>query len=123
MKRSLLLMLLVVLAIGQVGHAQQVGDNINVLPVFKTDDGVQYIDALDYARGDLYGNRQGEPKVAVSTVNPDHMLAVFNDFRLVDVPDDPPLPGLLASLPEEKHWALQRYFGVPTSAFEQPTHA
>ena len=116
----MLLVALAVLAIGQVGYAQQVGDNINVLPVFKS--AADYIDELDYARGDLYGNRQGEPKIAVSTANPDHMLAVFNDFRLVDAPDDPPLPGLLASLPEEKHWALTRYFGVPTPAFEQPAH-
>ncbi|MGB5295419.1 MAG: hypothetical protein WBP34_10750 [Thermoanaerobaculia bacterium] len=90
MKRSVLLMLLAVLAGGQLILAQQVGDNINVLPVFKS--GVSE-DPLDYARGDLYGNRQGEPKVAVSTANPDHLLAVYNDFRMVDVPDDPPLPG------------------------------
>ena len=118
MKRSVLLMLLIALAIGQLGYAQQVGDNINVLPVFKS--AADYIDELDYARGDLYGNRQGEPDMAVSTLNRDHLLAVYNDFRLVDVPDDPPLPGLLASLPEEKRWTLARYFGLPTSAFEQP---
>jgi len=119
MKRSLLLMLLAVLVTGMPSLAQTVSDNINVLPVFKS--GVSE-DPLDYARGDLYGNRQGEPKVAVSTANPDHLLAVFNDFRLVDVPDDPPLPGLLASLPEENQWMLTRYFGVPASAFEEPAY-
>ncbi len=120
MKRSVLLMLLAGMAIGQLGYAQQVGDNINVLPVYKSAD--DYIDELDYVRGDLYGNRQGEPDIGVSTLNRDHLLAVYNDFRLVDVPDDPPLPGLLASLPEEKQWTLTRYFGLPTSAFEQPAH-
>ena len=118
MKRSVLLMLLVVLAFGRLGYAQQVGDNINVLPVYKSN--ADYIDELDYVRGDLYGNRQGEPDIGVSTLNRDHLLAVYNDFRLVDVPDDPPIPGQLASLPEEKQWTLTRYFGVPASAFEQP---
>ena len=120
MKRAVLLMLMVALTFGRLGYAQQVGDNINVLPVYKSN--ADYIDELDYVRGDLYGNRQGEPDVAVSTLNRDHLLAVYNDFRLVDVPDDPPLPGLLASLPEEQRWTLTRYFGVPTSAFAQPAH-
>ena len=112
-------MLLAGMAIGQLGYAQQVGDNINVLPVYGSAD--DYIDELDYVRGDLYGNRQGEPAIAASTLNPDHLLAVYNDFRLVDVGTDPPLPGLLASLPDEKLWTLARYFGLPTAQLEQPS--
>ena len=42
--------------------AQQVGDNINVLPVF------QGIDQFDFLRGDLDGQRQQEPSIVVSSL-------------------------------------------------------
>lgn len=58
--------------------AQQVGENINVLPVSGTDP----------IRGDVYLQRQVEPSLAVSTRNPQHMIAFFNDYRAVDVPGD-----------------------------------
>ena len=60
--------------------AQQVGDNINVLPVF------QGIDQFDFLRGDLYGQRQQEPSIVVSSLNKDHIAVFYNDFRAVDVP-------------------------------------
>ena len=63
--------------------AQQVGDNINVLPVF------QGIDQNDFLRGDLYGQRQVEPSIVVSSLNKDHMMAFYVDFRTVDVPGGP----------------------------------
>ena len=46
----------------------------------------------DYLRGDLYGQRQGEPDIAFSSLNPDHAMAIYNDFRAVDGPDDAGLP-------------------------------
>ena len=119
MKKVTLLAILAVVCLGLSSHAQEVGDNINVLPVFKTAD--DFIDELDYVRGDLYGNRQGEPAIAASSLNPDHLLAVYNDFRLVDVPDDPPLPGLLARVFGEKLYQLASFLGLPTPAPRQPT--
>ncbi len=68
------------LAVGlrTTASAQQVGENINVLPV----------NGADPISGDAYLQRQVEPSIAVSTRNPQHMLAFFNDYRAVDVPGD-----------------------------------
>jgi hypothetical protein len=38
-----------------------------------------------YLKGDGYLQRQVEPTIGASTLNPDHMLAFFNDYRAVDV--------------------------------------
>ena len=75
--------------------AQQVkvGENVNVLPVSKSTPPGQPPGDDDYLRGDLFGQRQNEPSVAVSTVNKDHILAFYNDFRAVDLgTTEPPLP-------------------------------
>jgi len=58
--------------------AQQAGENINVLPIA----------GADPIRGDAYLQRQVEPSLAVSTRNPQHMLAFYNDYRAVDIPTD-----------------------------------
>src|ERR1044071_2159046 len=55
--------------------AQQAGENINVRPVH----------GADPLRGDAYLQRQVEPSLAVSTRNPQHLIAFFNDYRAVDV--------------------------------------
>ncbi len=34
--------------------------------------------------GDGYLQRQVEPTIAASTLNPDHLLAFFNDYRAID---------------------------------------
>ncbi|HSO23541.1 MAG TPA: sialidase family protein, partial [Chondromyces sp.] len=63
--------------------AQQANQNINVLPVIPNDGDPDW-----FLKGDGYLQRQVEPTIAVSTRNPDHLLAFFNDYRAVDVPDD-----------------------------------
>ena len=65
--------------------AQQAGDNVNVLPVVPKFDvnGNPVADWFKY--GDGYLQRQVEPTIAASTLNPDHVLAFFNDYRAVDV--------------------------------------
>ena len=90
MKRSVLLMLLVALAIGQQGYAQQASQNINVLPVYlnEEDDPLLPLDVDAYLKGDLYLQRQVEPTIVESTRNPDHLLAFFVDYRSVDIPHD-----------------------------------
>ncbi len=79
-----------------VASAQvSVGENVNVLPVYKSAPPA----SDDYLRGDLFGQRQNEPSVAVSTVNKDHIVAFYNDFRAVDLgPTEPPLSGTTSSL-------------------------
>jgi hypothetical protein len=83
---------------GASAQQVQVGDNVNVLPVVNSGD------PNDYLRGDLYGQRQQEPNVVVSSVNKDHVLAFYNDFRAVDIAADEPLPGLLSSTSGGRLW-------------------
>jgi len=71
----------------------QVGDNVNVLPVYQSNPD----DGLDFLRGDAYAQRQGEPAIAFSSVNPDHVLAFYNDFRAVQLADEPGLPDFTTS--------------------------
>jgi len=87
-KNKLLLALCLTVSLQGGASAQQVqvGENVNVLPVFTSGE------ELDYLRGDLYGQRQGEPDLAFSSLNPDHAMTIYNDFRAVDVPADPHLP-------------------------------
>ncbi len=93
MKRALGLAVILACAAHAVTTAQQAGSNVNVLPVFVFDPipenptEAEKEEAL--VRGDLFLQRQVEPAIAVSTRNPDHLLAAFNDYRAVDfVPDD-----------------------------------
>ena len=53
------------------------GQNINIV----TGSADQFI-------GDMFRQRQNEPVFGVSSVNPSHMMAAYNDYRTVDVPDD-----------------------------------
>jgi hypothetical protein len=63
--------------------AQQVGENINVLPLVPNS-------IPDYQlKGDWYLQRQLEPTICASTRNPNNLIAFFNDYRAVDEPDDP----------------------------------
>ncbi|HVS62060.1 MAG TPA: Ig-like domain-containing protein [Thermoanaerobaculia bacterium] len=114
--------------------AQQVHQNVNVLPiapqfsnapclldldgeigpdlVYGADGAISPFEAADaglpgcvenpdwYLEGDGFANRQVEPTIAVSTRNPNHLIAFFNDYRAVDLPD--PAPGGLAEKSEDE---------------------
>jgi len=97
------LLLAVSAAAPAVATAQQVGDNVNVLPVYKTvkcstDQATGKVncawqdDGYDYLRGNLYGQRLNEPAILVSSRNKDHIILFFNDYRAVDVQADQPIP-------------------------------
>jgi len=73
------------MAITTPALAQQANQNINVLPVVPQQD---EFDDEWFKLGDGFLQRQVEPTIAVSTRNPDHLLAFFNDYRAVDIPDD-----------------------------------
>lgn len=114
-KNALLLALCMTVSMQGSASAQEVkvGENVNVLPVFTSGE------ALDYLRGDLYGQRQGEPDIAFSSLNPDHAMAIYNDFRAVDVPANPNLPDFntstVARLWEGVRTLFARLVGWPES--------
>ena len=54
-----------------------VGQNVNVV----TGSGDQFT-------GDMFRQRQNEPVIGISSVNPMHMMAAYNDYRTVDYPLD-----------------------------------
>jgi len=76
--------------VSAVGMAQQANQNINVLPVYynQANDPTQPIEPDAYLKGDLFLQRQVEPTIAVSSWNSQHLIAFFNDYRAVDIPDD-----------------------------------
>ena len=65
--------------------AQSAGVNVPVLPVVQPGNGLTTLEAA--LRGDLFLNRQLEPTIAVSTRNPNHVVAFFNDYRAIDIQD------------------------------------
>jgi hypothetical protein len=77
--------------------AQQPSPNVNVLPAYPNGNPSPPFPPLpisltDALRGDGYLQRQDEPVIAPSTLNPDHLLAAFNDYRTVSIPNDSGLP-------------------------------
>src|SRR5437899_5690724 len=73
--------------IGSIGLIAQVpGRNVNM------------VSGTTLPDGDPFLQRQNEPSVAVSTRNPQHLLAGANDYRTVD------LPGLLGISENADAW-------------------
>jgi hypothetical protein len=64
-----------------VARAQIPGENVNV------------VTGNVFPGGDPFLQRQNEPSIAVSSANPQHLLAGANDYRTVDLPD-PGTPGM-----------------------------
>jgi hypothetical protein len=82
MKRTLCLLALAALTFSAVPvSAQQVGENINVLPIFPDPNDPEF-----FLKGDGYLQRQLEPTICASTRNPNNLIAFFNDYRAVDEP-------------------------------------
>src|SRR5215211_2160415 len=64
-------------------HAQQGPPPLSVTPNVNVMSGV-----TSQFTGDKYLQRQNEPVVGVSSLNPDHVFAAANDYRAVDIPFD-----------------------------------
>jgi hypothetical protein len=84
MKRTILVMLLLGGVFTLSLQSQQSSPNVSVLPVV-----VDPNDPDAHLKGDLYLQRQVEPAIGVSTRNASHLVAFFNDYRAVDIPNDP----------------------------------
>jgi hypothetical protein len=63
------------LAVPSSVRAQIAGENVNM------------VTGTGWPGGDPFLQRQNEPSIAVSSVNPQHLLAGANDYRTVDVPN------------------------------------
>lgn len=96
-----------------VAAGQQAGQNINVLPIAAPEDPADPASLLDAAlKGDLHLQRQLEPTIAVSTRNPSTVVAFFNDYRAVDIQDDPGLGESRDSLAASAWNFVKRVFTV-----------
>ena len=89
MKRAFLVALICGSFMHAMVAAQQGGLNTPVLPGLPRDP----LAPNAKLTSDLLQQRQVEPDIAVSTRNPLHLMAVFNDYRAVDLANDNPLPG------------------------------
>jgi hypothetical protein len=130
------LLLSLVLFSAVLAYAQQPGPNVNVLPsypngIFAPPFPPPVTSLTDSLRGDGYLQRQVEPAIAVSTYNPDHILAAFGDFRTTAIPNDQGMPedstegwvGLARSYDRGRTWFGSMVPGFPkdTSSVGQAT--
>jgi hypothetical protein len=86
---------------GEIGADVVYGPSGEIRPFAPADAGLPpCVENPDwFLEGDGYANRQVEPTIAASTRNPNHLIAFFNDYRAVDLPD--PEPGGLAEKGED----------------------
>jgi hypothetical protein len=106
MRLTVRLALALVVALPGLASAQSppanVGDNANILPVYKSTPPGELPAADDYLRGNLLGQRCNEPSIGISSINRDHMMVFCNDYRATFNWDDSLVPSgkttLVASL-------------------------
>ncbi|HJR58889.1 MAG TPA: lectin-like protein [Vicinamibacterales bacterium] len=93
MKRIVLLAIVAATCLQASARAQQGGLNTPVLPGLPADPA----DPLAHYKSDILEQRQVEPDILASTRNHLHLLAFFNDYRAVNLPDDAGQAGTFAS--------------------------
>lgn len=121
MSRGVLAVAVVVVSLQAAIVGQQAGQNINVLPIVAPVDPADPASLLDAAlKGDLHLQRQLEPTIAVSTRNPNTVVAFFNDYRAVDIQNDPGLGESRDSLGSLAWNFLTRVFRVIARRKAQP---
>jgi hypothetical protein len=79
----------------QASPPANVGDNANIIPIYKSADPPA---ADDYLRGNLLGQRCNEASIGISSINPDHMMIFCNDYRATFNFDDALVPSGKSSL-------------------------
>lgn len=113
LKRGGLTLGIVALCLHTTVAGQQAGQNIPVLPVVAPADPSDPASLLDAAlKGDLHLQRQLEPTIAVSTRNPNTILTFFNDYRAVDIQNDPGLGESRDSIAQTAWSFIKRVFGL-----------
>jgi hypothetical protein len=80
MKQAVLVAGLAAFCLHTVAQAQQTPPPLSVTPNVNMMSGV-----TNQHLGDKFLQRQGEPVIGVSTLNPDHLFAAGNDYRSVDI--------------------------------------
>jgi len=96
-ERLALVVLVLVSAAPGVARAQSsppanVGDNANIIPIYKSTPPGELPAADDYLRGNLLGQRCNEPSIGISSINRDHMMVFCNDYRATFNWDDSLVP-------------------------------
>jgi alpha-tubulin suppressor-like RCC1 family protein/uncharacterized protein YjbI with pentapeptide repeats len=83
-------------------------------------DSVNMVTGTEWPGGDPYLQRQNEPSIAVSSANPEHLLAGANDYRTVDIAKAPAdkmagdaWAGIFKSLDGGKTWKSYLMPGYP----------
>ena len=89
---ALVLLLAIPAAVGAQSLPANVGDNANILPVYKSTPPGEAPAADDYLRGNLLGQRCNEPSIGISSINRDHMMVFCNDYRATFNWDDSLVP-------------------------------
>ena len=89
---ALLLLFALPGAVGAQSLPANVGDNANILPVYKSTPPGEPPAADDYLRGNLLGQRCNEASIGISSINPDHMMVFCNDYRATFNWDDSLVP-------------------------------
>jgi len=79
-------------AVGAQSPPANVGDNANILPIYKSTPSGDDPAPDDYLRGNLLGQRCNEPSIGISSINPDHMMVFCNDYRATFNFDDALVP-------------------------------
>ncbi len=87
-----LLLALPAAAGAQSSAPANVGDNANIIPIYKSTPPGEPPAADDYLRGNLLGQRCNEPSIGISSINRDHMMVFCNDYRATYDWDDSLVP-------------------------------
>jgi hypothetical protein len=115
MRSTAVLALVVSIVLPGVAAAQSppanVGDNANIIPIYKTSDPPA---PDDYLRGNLLGQRCNEPSIGISTINRDHMMVFCNDYRATFNYDDAIVPAGKASFASAVWSGVKTFFAWVT---------
>jgi hypothetical protein len=106
-----LLAALPAIAAAQSSPPATVGDNANIVPIYKTSEPPA---PDDYLRGNLLGQRCNEPSIGVSTINPAHMMVFCNDYRATFNYDDALVPSGKASFASAVWNGVKTFFAWVT---------
>jgi hypothetical protein len=101
----------------QPSSPANVGDNANIIPIYKSADPPA---ADDYLRGNLLGQRCNEASIGISSINPDHMMIFCNDYRATFNFDDALVPSGKTTLIASAWNGIKTFFAWLTGRPREP---